>query len=125
MSYLTDIGSYLIANGITDTIFYDELDDSYPECIAISDYQGANVYETVSGEEDPDYQNINIIVRKQDREACFNTSWTIYKLLKHKSNITIGSTYFLELWAKGPPAILGRTPAGYIQRTVNFSTKFY
>jgi hypothetical protein len=125
MSYLTDIGNYLTNHGITETIYYDEFDDSLPECIAISDYSSSNIYETVSGEEDPDYQNINIIVRKLDREACFNVAWSIYKLLKHQSNVTIGNTFFMELFAKGPPSVLGRTQAGYVMRTINFSTKFY
>jgi hypothetical protein len=123
MTEYEDIGNYLISQGITLPIFYDELDDYTPECIAISDYPAFNVYETVSGEEDPDYMNFNIIIRMRDKKTCYTTAKQIYRLLKHLSNVTIGDTFFMEFYAKGPPALIGKTPDGYTLRTINFSSK--
>jgi len=123
MSYLTDIGAYLQANGVTGTIYYEVLDEIQDNCIAISDYQGFNEYETQDGG-GPDQQNINIIVRNTDSETCWTNAEQIYRLLREHYNETIGSTFFMELTAKGPHTFLSRTPSNAFQRTINFYSKY-
>jgi hypothetical protein len=126
MSHITDIGDYLEFAGIVSegtTLFYDELDDSQDNCIAISDYQGFNEYETQDGG-GPDQQNINIIVRYQDKQACWNKAQAVYNLLREHYNETIGSTFFIELTAKGPHTYLRKTKNKSTERTINFYSKY-
>jgi hypothetical protein len=114
------IGQYLQDHGITTQIFYDELDDDFPECICISDYFAANTYDQVTGEDTPDYKNFNIIVRMLDKKECYILADQIYRTLKNLSNITMDSIFFMDFHAKGPPSLLGKTESGYTERTINF-----
>jgi hypothetical protein len=124
-TFLTDLGTYLQTNSIgtvgTD-LFYNGLDESVSNCIALTPFPGKEFKEIVSaGVNNPRQTNLSVLVRNSSSELAYSKAVDIYELLRVIANQIIGTTKFISIDAHAPPGFVTRDDSKNFIFSVNFS----
>lgn len=129
-TYDHDLAAYLAAQGYgvlgkTETgveISIAGYHENTGNAIFVTAFEGIDVNNVVSDEpEDECNTNIQIMVVNKNQLTAKNTANSIYKLLKHIKNTTIGSTNIIGVERHGPAGFLRKKNSGYYIYVVNFA----
>jgi hypothetical protein len=123
-TFLDDLGAYLQNNSIgtlgTD-IFFNGLEGTPINCIALTPFPGREPYNIISGEINPYQPNLSVLVRNENSNTGYQIAVSIYKLLRNVANQDIGDTHFISISATSPPGFVSRSDSGAFIFSVNFS----
>jgi hypothetical protein len=126
MTAESDIANYLATGGfgtVGTTIFLNTMPATPDACIAVSVYAGGPVERThdSSGNDNP---SVQIRVRNASAGTARTKVEQIYNYLDGVSNTTIGSTFYLGIFAINSGAIpMGKDENGRQEYTWNFAVK--
>lgn len=132
-TYLADLATHLQtlsygtlgkpSSGVAIQIggYYESTDNA----IFITPYDGADVEEILSGEDDASRPYFQILVRNSNHATCKSTADSLYRLLRKKYDWDVGSTYFISLRAKAPPIFIRKTNGGFYEYVLNFKSSMH
>jgi hypothetical protein len=134
-TYLTDLATHLQTNGLgvtevttttpatTTRISVSGFHDADGNYIFVTPYQGTDIDELDSGEEDDIYPSVQFLVRNSSQTATLAISNAIYRMFRKLGNRTIGTTDIIYMRASGPPAFVIKSNGGYYTYSINFSMR--
>lgn len=95
--------------------------DSFGNAIFLTGYGGTEKQEIKTGEPDAIKPDFQVLVRNSDQQTAINTSGSIFRLLRKRDDLTLGTTHFIYLRGKAPPLFVRKTNSNYYEYSVNFS----
>jgi len=112
MSLVSEMKSFLVANGQGSNLFQRRLPDAPPAAMAIRQYQGrapqfAHNRTTIS----VDRPALQVLVRDTTAASAEDRIMTVYALLATVVNETIEGTFYQRIEPLGAPVMLEREPA--------------
>lgn len=126
-TFVDDLIGYLQTAGFGtagEDLVKNRLDETDENQIAVIPWQGTNPTDIKSGEDNLHEPKVSVIVRNSSESTAFQNIIGIYKLLRLKSNVRIGSTNFVLIRALGTPGFIGTTRTGAAIFSINFSLIF-
>lgn len=111
MSWIEDIGAYLVSKGIGSVgndIAYGEPRAEIKNCVALSDQPGSSAKTTLNGKIALECPELGVIIRNQSSKIAHDKADLIYEQLKIITNTTIGNTRFKRIKATSSPYLLSQ-----------------
>jgi len=123
MSWIDDIGSYLQTQGIgtlgTD-LFYENFDSSATNCIALIAQAGQSPKTTLRNTMTLKRPELGVRVRNQNDSDAHTKAESVYNLLNHTYNTTLGSTRFKSIKAIAEPFFVSQSKNNSYIYSINF-----
>ncbi len=124
MTWLENIGSYLQTQSVGTlgtNIFYQDFDSITSNCICLISQAGQNSKTTLRNTMELVRHELGVRVRNTNDTTADSKALTIYNLLNHTYNTTIGSTRFKSIKAVSPPFFVGQDKNNNYIYSINFS----